>query len=78
LAASVRGFQGAEEALRSRDCDTLVEESCGKIGRAGCDNVTDRSAHQAGDAGGTSDEHPFLPHFMQDRFAEPRLKAGAR
>src|SRR5271157_5919126 len=29
-------------------------------------------------AGAGRDEHPFFPHFLQDRLAEARVKAGAR
>ena len=34
-------------------------------------------AIRAGDPRGGRDEHAFFPHFLQDRLAEARVKAGA-
>src|SRR5271155_2236881 len=46
---SFEKFRARRKTLHSRDRTTFVEEPRGKISSAGCDNVTDRSAHQAGD-----------------------------
>jgi hypothetical protein len=40
-------------------------------------DVADRSPHQTADSRADG-EQPFLPHLLQDRLAEARLKADAR
>jgi hypothetical protein len=55
------------EAALDRDRHTLIEELHGQVG-IGSNNVAGRAAHQAGDAGGSGNEYPLLPHFTDDRF----------
>src|SRR4029077_13727591 len=41
------------------------------------DDVAEGRAHQASDAGSSREEHPLLPHLLQDGVAQPRVEPGA-
>ena len=72
------GRFAGREPLRRRDRAALVEKRGRQVDGAGGDDVAESRPHQAGDAGGGGDEHPLVPHLLQDRVAQARLEAGAR
>ena len=65
------------QAVLARDPGAFVVKQGGISSSSGRDQITDRGAHQAGDAGQRGDEHPFVPHFLQDRAAEPGVERRA-
>ena len=50
----------------------------GLVDPAAADDVTDGAPHQAGRSGQRGDEHPFLPHLLQDRVTAVRLELRLR
>src|SRR5215469_16739201 len=76
-ACSFEEIEAWRKTLRCRNRRAFVEKPNGEIRGSRRNNVADRRAHQTGDTGPCRDKHPFLPHFLQDRFAEARLEKGA-
>ena len=62
------------EALTLGDGGAFVRAVQPQDRRPRRNDVADRGAHQAGQPRRGGDEHPFLPHFLQDIFAELRSK----
>ena len=66
-------------ALGGSDRAAFVEDAQQEILAArGCQDRADRTAHQAGRARHRSQEHPFLPHVLDDVFARNRAGNAAR
>src|SRR6185437_7156651 len=57
---------------------TLVEKCHSQLSAARGMNIADRSAHEACDSRRAGNKHPFGPHILNDRVAEPRFKVGYR
>ncbi len=68
-AAALQGGRAGRKALARGNGGALLEQRHGEIRRTRRHDIADRRAHQAGDAGAGGDEHPLLPHLLQEGMA---------